>query len=820
MKRTTFLIPVILVIFCSCSQKSRIGINFDEVNDRIWIGQDFWAIPLEDWQVKGGRVECRSNIPEARVHLLTQVLSPENGEFQISARMGLLENKEDLGTAGFLIGVYDRDDPDIKAACYYGKGIKAGISLNGRAFIGEKSTPLPPGFNFDNFSIKVSGSNRSLTMVVSDSGGLKVEIADRSIEGIQGTIAMATNLAFEEDGKLGKSGFWFDDLALSGTKVVEEPENAFGPILWTTYTLSRNTVKLMVQMPPIGASDNQALTLQLESKGDWESITSEAIEPDSRTAVFKMENWDDAVDRPFRILYTEKTRTGKTADHYFQGLIRQDPVDRPLRVAGLTCQNHAGYPYSPLVKNLEKADPDFLYFSGDQIYEGNGGYGIKRTPEEASILSYLGKYYMFGWVFGNIMRDRPTVCTPDDHDVFHGNLWGDSGKLKEKASDDQSGFVQSVRMVNTVNRTQCGNLPDPWDPSPIRNGMSVWYTDLVYGRVSFAIISDRVYKSGPENVAVWDGRQDHVKHPLKDPSILHMPGLQLAGKRQEEFLRNWVENWEGADMKVLLSQTVLANVATHHGGLMEYLHGDLDSGGWPKKKRDELVGIIRKCFAFNINGDQHVPSLVQYGIDDYRDAGWSFCTPAISVGYSRAFLPDELGMEVRNRPEHGLPNTGEYEDAFGNKSYVYAIGNPDKQLKWENRYYQAHMRSSGFGMITFDKKTRDIKLDCYRFLADLDVPHKDFQFPGWPLTINQMDNYSSGRALSLPAIKVNVPNQVVKVLDSRGELVYNIRMAGNTFTPKVFSGGTYSLRIGEGNKIKEIKNVRTDMTEPLSVEID
>jgi hypothetical protein len=820
MKLSTYLIPIILVIFCSCSEKSRIEISFDEVNDRTWIGQDFWAIPLEDWQVKDGRVECRSNIPKARVHLLTQVLSPENGEFQISARMGLLENKKDLGTAGFLIGVYDKDDPDIKAACYYGKGIKAGISLSGRAFIGDESTPLPPGFNFENFSIKVSGSNHSLTMVVSDSGGLKVKIADRSIEGIQGIIAMGTNLASEEDGKLGKSGFWFDDLALSGTKVVEKPENSFGPILWTTYTLSRNRVKLMVQMPPIGASDNQEITLQLKSKGDWESINSEVIEPDSRTAVFRMENWDDTVDRPFRILYSEETKTGKTTDHYFQGMIRKDPVDRPLRVAGLTCQNHNGYPYSPVVKNLEKADPDFLYFSGDQIYEGNGGYGIKRTPAEASILSYLGKYYMFGWAFGNIMRDRPTVCTPDDHDVFHGNLWGDSGKLKEKASDDQSGFVQSVRMVNAVNRTQCGNLPDPWDPSPIRNGMSVWYTDLVYGRVSFAIISDRVYKSGPENVAVWSGRQDHVKHPLKDPSILHKPGLQLAGERQEEFLRNWVENWEGADMKVLLSQTVFANVATHHGGLMEYVHGDLDSGGWPKKKRDELVGIIRKCFAFNINGDQHVPSLVQYGIDDYRDAGWSFCTPAIAVGYSRAFLPDELGWKVRNRPEHGLPNTGEYEDAFGNKSYVYAIGIPDKQLKWENRYYQAHMRSSGFGMITFDTKTRDIKLDCYRFLADLDVPNKDFQFPGWPLTINQMDNYSSGRALSLPTIKVNVPNQVVKVLDSRGELVYNIRMVGNTFTPKVFRGGSYSLRIGEGNKIKEIKNVRTDMTEPLSVEID
>jgi hypothetical protein len=426
---------------------------------------------------------------------------------------------------------------------------------------------------------------------------------------------------------------------------------------------------------------------------------------------------------------------------------------------------------------------------------------------------------MFGWTFGNVMRDRPTVCTPDDHDVFHGNLWGEAGKLKEKASDDKSGFVQSVRMVNAVNRTQCGNMPDPYDATPIQNGMSVWYTDLVYGRVSFAIISDRIFKSGPEKVATWDKRQDHVRKPLKDPSILHKPGLQMLGARQEKFLQNWSEDWKGADMKVLLSQTVFVNVATHHGGLWEYLHGDLDSGGWPKKKRDKAVDIIRKCFAFNINGDQHVPSLVKYGVDEYGDAGWSFCTPAISVGYQRAFWPDELGWEVKNRPEHGLPNTGEYTDAFGNKSYVYAMGMPDKKGNWDNRYFQAHKRASGFGMATFDQKTRDIKLDCYKFLIDIDNQRKNNQFPGWPVTINQLDNYGGKTKLSLPTIKTNLPNQVVKVMDNKGKMVYNLRMAGNSFTPKVFKTGTYSIVIGEGEKKKELKNIKTGMKKEISVDL-
>ena len=62
------------------------------------------------------------------------------------------------------------------------------------------------------------------------------------------------------------------------------------------------------------------------------------------------------------------------------------------------------------MKNLKKLDPDLLYFSGDQIYEPNGGYRIIRQPADLSILNYLGKYYMFGWAFGDLMRTgRPFV---------------------------------------------------------------------------------------------------------------------------------------------------------------------------------------------------------------------------------------------------------------------------------------------------------------------------------------------------------------------------------------------------------------------------
>jgi hypothetical protein len=350
--------------------------------------------------------------------------------------------------------------------------------------------------------------------------------------------------------------------------------------------------------------------------------------------------------------------------------------------------------------------------------------------------------------------------------------------------------------------------------------MSVWYTGLTYGRVSFAIISDRIFKTGPEAVSDWEGRHDHMKEPRKDLSFLDKPGVEMLGARQEKFLNDWALDWEGADMKVLLSQTVFANVATHHGNLSDYLYGDLDSGGWPKSERDKLIKLMRKVGAFNINGDQHLPSLVQYGVDNFQDAGWSFCTPAICNFYMRWFLPDELGIPVVDRPGHGYENTGKYADAFGNKNFVYAIGNPGKiTIDKDSRYGNAQIRNSGFGMVTFDQTERTILIDAWRFIADVEnpVPLRD-QFPGWPLKINQYDNFGKGAENYLPEIVVNKPNQVIEVRKtSNNDLIRIFRMKGNSVQVKLMHPGTFTIKIGD----KEIGSFETKPGENIeSVSID
>src|SRR5690606_24121548 len=99
------------------------------------------------------------------------------------------------------------------------------------------------------------------------------------------------------------------------------------------------------------------------------------------------------------------------------------------------------------------------------------------------------------------------------------------------------GYIQPARMVNVVHKTNCAHHPDPHDAKPVLQDISVYYGDMVYGGVGFAILADRQWKSGPEKVDTGGGRADHVLEADFDTSKLDKPGLVLLGERQEQFLK-------------------------------------------------------------------------------------------------------------------------------------------------------------------------------------------------------------------------------------------------------------------------------------------
>jgi len=204
-------ISIVCFIFTSCESGSEFNADFDNINDRLWIGRDFWSIPMEDWKVEDGKLHCTGEVPDSRVFLLTRVLSPGNGTFRLSAAVSLNKEGRDPGSAGFIIGAYDEEDPCIRAACYFGEGVRAGVSLNGYAFLKDEKVDLPEGFTWESFNISISGNNRKLTMVLNDAKGYKTSLECR-VDGIKGPVALANNLDPGEAVKPGKSHFVFDDL--------------------------------------------------------------------------------------------------------------------------------------------------------------------------------------------------------------------------------------------------------------------------------------------------------------------------------------------------------------------------------------------------------------------------------------------------------------------------------------------------------------------------------------------------------------------------------------------------------------------------------
>ncbi len=776
------------------------NVDWSQTHDRVWLSGDCWANPMEDWRVIDGAAECIKAGADRNVHLLTHQVTNPQGALSMSVEIDRLKfnDKPDLG-AGFKIGIRS-DINEFRSNCFEGNGTVAGV-VGDRLVIGSTTESVDGLEAIEKVRLSLAGApadtNYRLTLVVSDLDGNKLGEVTESVpaDTVLGNVAIVSNYANQKGGKrkggkrvkakrieakrddtkrdstkrvdrkrndgkrkvngrqTGGRRFRFNHWQVSGSAFTVTPDNRFGPILWSMYTLSDSrsaggevdegfVLKLSALTGPLGQQDNKDVELLVNKNDQWQSLGTAALDTDAWTATWRIPNWDQNLDTPYKLIYKMIQRDGSVVESSWEGNIQANPVGRPLRIGALTCQKDYGFPYAPVAENLRKLDPDMLYFSGDQLYEDHGGFGLVRAPADRAILNYLRKYYMHGWAFRDVMKNAPTVCLPDDHDVFQGNYWGESGapmKDKNQGASSSGGYIEPARMVNVVHKTNCAHHPDYHDPTPVQQGISVYYGDMVYGDVSFAIISDRQFKSGPEHVDTGGGRADHVPDQDFDTSRLDLPDLVLLGQRQEEFLQQWVNDWRGHSMKVLLSQTVFAGVATHHGNFDGYLKGDLDSGAWPQTARDRAVKIIRQGKALHINGDQHLTTLVQYGVDQQRDSGWSFCTPAIAVGYPRWWHPDRVGMPHKNRPSHGLPNTGEYTDGFGNLAYVYAAGNPGVGTK-KNRYELAHQKGSGFGMVTIDGQAKTYLLEAFRFLVDATDGKPSNQFSGWPVTIHQQEN--------------------------------------------------------------------------------
>ncbi|MCP5542378.1 MAG: alkaline phosphatase D family protein [Akkermansiaceae bacterium] len=770
----TALVPCAV---CLPSGADEVAPKPDDTVTRPWIGPDFWANPMEDWNLSGGVAENTHSGGDRELVLLSGELTEQNGAFRVEATFHPRATKSQGGFIGFQIGLKG-DFDDYRDSAIYGSGFAAGLDAQGHLFIGGAKSEEAIAKPFAGEVLLTlegkpgEGGTHDLTLVAKRAGEEIGRFSNAGVDAswLAGPVSFtvshdAANKAVVRSKRPAhvpsiaqkRGGDWrfgISGMKLAGPKVAAKPEQRFGPILWCQHSLDRGTLVLTAQFAPV--DPKEAAKLVIDGK---ESTAT--IDPHARVARFVVKDIDATKAHPYQIRWGGDT---------FDGTIRSEPVDKPrLTVAAMSCNDSTGFPHQPLVENVTAQKPDLVAFLGDQIYEPIGGYGLvfgddNTSYDDRTVLSYLRKYYMHGWTWRDLLRDTPTITIPDDHDVFHGNIWGCGGKLADRSGDiyagaqDSGGYKMSPGFVNAVHLTQSGSLPAPADATPCDNGIGVYYTTWEYGGMDMAIVADRQFKSAPKALLpeskIRNGwPQNHAKQrpALTTPRELSVDGAELLGKRQEEFLTKWAaEKPADAKWRLVFSQTPLMCLQSipedeFSDGVVpslprmkpgEYPEGDIpkldyDSNGWPQKKRDLAVEILAGAHAVHVTGDQHLGSTGQYGVNDWEDAGWWISSPAIANLWPRRWFPDEGGLDRRE----GAPKyTGRFEDGFGNRITLHAAANPYDIDREPARLFD---KAVGYATLTLDRASGSITLAVWPYLSGPQRSTPDDKpYPGWPITID------------------------------------------------------------------------------------
>ncbi len=731
---------------------------------RTWLAPQYWANRLQDWRLHAGRLECLAKGHAGRtVGVLTRELVPGPLAGVLKVRTGTLLSG--AGSSGFLLGAGAgrldwRAAALVMAASGQGGGLLAVYDDDGQVRFRDHTdehsqftyAPLAATARSGPAPARRLTEDVTLQLVVSPAGaGLSDLVLTARDTGTGALLSSATRAGVPDSALVGglslvsfvqagsAARHWLADLRTGGAKVAEHPERTAGPVLATQHSLSAGVLRLTAQLMPVGPTEPQLVDLQVRAPGTtvWRSLRTAAIGP-AAVALFRVPGWDSSRDCEYRVVWS----AGTAQEGSWSGTVRRDPAGQgSLTVALVDCTIHSYrnleipssatsavpgaralglytadslyYPYADLVAGIRGARPDLLVALGDQYYEN------KPTKPDAAepALDVLGRYALWLMSFRELVRDIPSITLVDDHDVYQGNLWGWAGRAAPRGDSSLGGYVMPPEWVNGVQRMQCAHDPDPFDPTPMLQGISVYYTAFSYGGVSFAVLEDRAFKN-TNQLGV-----DELGRPLPPPR-------DLLGARQEGFLQAWATMHPGQP-KVALTQTAYAAVHTTVDGGPS---GDTDSGGNPPDARLRACRLLKAAGALVLAGDQHLATLVRHGLDTFTDGPVQFTVPAAGTAWQRWFepagpLPNATGL-----------HTGDMTDAFGNRFRVLAVANPTvtmaqvQAVQRNNDVGDRRLKKEGYGIVQVDLTGRRHVLHCWPWSSGPAAPGAG-EYPGWPFVL-------------------------------------------------------------------------------------
>lgn len=736
---------------------------------RTWLAPQYWANRVADWRLTDGRIEAlTANAGGRTVGVLTRQLVVGDSPGALAVRTGTLATG--AGFSGFLVGAGGgaldwRAAALVMAASGQGGGLLATYDSDGQVRFRDHTNETSQ-FAFAELPAATRtgpAPTRTLTEDVlllleitpDGAGGFTLTLtAQRYDDGTLLSQATRTGVAsaalvggislISSTTATGSSArHWFRELQSGGPKIAVLAHET-GPVLGTLYSLSGSVLKLSAQFMPIGSADPQRASLQRRAPGTtaWTTVQTVTI-GGGYLALFRLTDWDSSKSWEFRVRWA----VGTAQQASYTGTIRRDPTTQSgLAVAMVDCFIHTHrrldvqssgapkfpgetfrglyttenlyFPYAELVANLRKHNPDVLVALGDQYYENRPT--VKNL--NPTLLDVLSRYYLWLWSFAEITRTTPTICLVDDHDVYHPNLWGWSGRAAPDGDYHWGGYLMPASWVNLVQRIQCSHNPDPYDPTPVLQGITVYYAAFSYGGVSFAVLEDRKFKD------ITPSGTDQSGAPLPPPR-------QLLGPRQEAFLQAWAGMHPGQP-KICLTQTLFASLTTDPNGVVRK---DPDTNGAPSPARSTALRLLKNAHAVVLSGDQHLASLVRQGITTFTDGPLQFTAPAAGSAWQRWFEP------ASPLPNATGPYTGDVVDPYGNKARVLAVANPKigfaavrAAQPGSEEVGDRALKREGYGIVRVDKGGRTFRLECWPWQTDPTV-NGAAQFAGWPYTLRFAD---------------------------------------------------------------------------------
>ena len=743
---------------------------------RPFIGPQFWPNRLHDWQLSQGRIECLKSGSARTVALLPCSVKGPQGSVAASVRTGLLDPGQ--GYSGFLVGAGGGRLHPLAAALTQGLAGEGGGLLcvyesDGAARIRDHSDEQ----NQREFAVLAEGSpdggprradeDVQLTLALLAKGRDQVRIRLLAVDrGSGATLSSVEHdlpagladggLLLVSGGRRSQARHWFSQVKVDGDRLDPAVRDlTIGPIVGTLFALNSAPVSgtpaadppagavltMSAVMSPLADSDPQQVELQVR-RGDSDEWTTKQKVPigGAFTAAFRVTGWDASVGWQYRVRYVDRVKT----EHLWPGTVPADPAgSRPTTIAMVNCTIHTGrafdspsrlasklpegkpaglftpanvyFPYQTVADAIAAAKPDLLVASGDQYYESHPTAQPKDGSPQVLALDVLYRFSLWLLSFRQITRSTPCILQVDDHDVLQSNLYGWSGQAAPGGDLGYGGYVKPAALVNLIQGLQCGHNPDPWDPTPVQQDITVYYGHFRWAGVSFAVLEDRKFKDNDKLGRSAAGQA------LAAPR-------QLLGARQEAFLRRWAGIDEGLP-HVVLTQTLWGGATTTVEGKP---FADSDNNGAVPAARTRAVSLVKAARGVILAGDTHFASLLRHGIDSFTDGPVQFTGPAAGSLWQRWFTP---AQPLANPGP--TPNTGDWTDAWGNRMQVLAVANPKVDYPTfraaspkNNELADRSLKQEGFGLVRVDHDGQQYVLECWPW--DSKPGATTGQFAGWP----------------------------------------------------------------------------------------